>query len=301
MTATTAIVVFAFIQLTSGITVRWIGVLLTTLPGILFLMRAMLFKRMARSSHRLPLILGMGVLGLGVVFYRYLVLGDSALEPLTLAGVGLGLFISYDFWYSRLRRSPDDLILGQRLPEFIVFDLEGTEVRSSELHGHFHLLLFYRGNWCPICMAQIKEVASHYRQLAERGVKVLLISPQPDEHSRRLAQKADAPMTFLEDRSNAAARSLGIADRWGLPSGMQMLGYSAETVLPTVVLTDPDGTIVWFDKTDNYRIRPEPDTFLRVLERIQTDDNRDETDIIGGNIAQRVRLEQTDRTFRSVT
>jgi hypothetical protein len=46
---------------------------------------------------------------------------------------------------------------------------------------------------------------------------------------------------------------------------MQMIGYESETVLPTVIITDETGKIIWTHQTDNYRVRPEPDVFLDVL------------------------------------
>jgi hypothetical protein len=36
--------------------------------------------------------------------------------------------------------------------------------------------------------------------------------------------------------------------------------------LSTVVISDPDGTIIFADLTDNYRVRPEPSTFLAALD-----------------------------------
>jgi hydroxymethylpyrimidine pyrophosphatase-like HAD family hydrolase len=46
-----------------------------------------------------------------------------------------------------------------------------------------------------------------------------------------------------------------------------MGNYAPHTVMPTVVVTDADGTIVFSDQTDNYRVRPEPDMFLAILRR----------------------------------
>ena len=46
---------------------------------------------------------------------------------------------------------------------------------------------------------------------------------------------------------------------------MQALGYDSDTVMPTVIITDREGRVVWTDETDNYRVRPEPETFLQVL------------------------------------
>lgn len=264
----TAIGIHAIVQFSSGISIAWAGVILTTLPGVLFIMRAMLLKRTARSSPRLPLITAQGVIGLGLAGYDYFVVGVASLDTLALAGCGFVLFIAYDYWYSSLRRRPDRLEVGGPMPDFVLENLDGEQVHSSEMRGHKSLLLFYRGNWCPICMAQIKELASRYRELADRGVKVFLISPQPDGNSVALSKKVEAPMTFLIDPENRAARTLGIAHRWGTPMGMQILGYKSETVLPTAVITNEEGVIVWADKTDNYRVRPEPDTFLRVLDEM---------------------------------
>ena len=58
-----------------------------------------------------------------------------------------------------------------------------------------------------------------------------------------------------------AAKQLGIVHRWGTPMGLQMLGYESDTVLPTVILTDSRGIILFSDQTDNYRVRPEPEVF----------------------------------------
>lgn len=44
-----------------------------------------------------------------------------------------------------------------------------------------------------------------------------------------------------------------------------MLGYEGDTVLPTLVVVDAEGRIVFADQTDNYRIRPTPDTVLAAL------------------------------------
>ena len=59
---------------------------------------------------------------------------------------------------------------------------------------------------------------------------------------------------------------LGIDHSYGTPMGMQMLGYDSETILPTVVIADGEGKIILADQTDNYRIRPEPETFLRAFD-----------------------------------
>lgn len=40
---------------------------------------------------------------------------------------------------------------------------------------------------------------------------------------------------------------------------------SEDTVVPTVIITDRTGMVLWAEQTDNHHVRPEPTTFLDVL------------------------------------
>ncbi len=197
-------------------------------------------------------------------------LGDVPGDGVLAAGSGgitFALWLVYVFWYSRLDREESALLtVGQKLPAFDLREVDGTVVPSASFEGRSTLLMFYRGNWCPLCMAQIKEIAAGYRELADRGVEVVLVSPQSEAHTASLAARFDAPFRFLVDRDLAAAKKLKIAAPGGTPMGMQLFGYEWDTVLPTVVITDAEGTILFADQTDNYRHRPEPETFLRVFD-----------------------------------
>jgi peroxiredoxin len=115
-------------------------------------------------------------------------------------------------------------------------------------------------------MAQIREIAGRYQEMEMMGIKVVLVSPQPDEQSQKLAGTYQVPFRFLVDKGNELARSLGIAVTNGVPIGLPG-GYAPDTVLPTLVVTNAKGTIIFSDQTDNYRVRPEPDVFLSILRR----------------------------------
>jgi peroxiredoxin len=259
-----AITVFAAIELVSTQDyLTWGGVILTTGPFLIMLSWIMTFRNVARTSSRFPTLIVMGLIG--VIFAsRGYVLGGSFIAPL-FAGAGFLGFLAYDYWYSSFHRDSSQLGIGQALPEFELTDTVGSTIASTSLTDKPTVWIFYRGNWCPLCMAQIKELVAEYRQLEELGVRVALISPQPHRFTQGLARRFDVAFDFLTDENNHAARSLGIAQPHGLPMGMQVLGYDSETVLPTVIITDAGGRIVWVHETDNYRIRPEPGTYLDVL------------------------------------
>jgi len=156
------------------------------------------------------------------------------------------------------------IAVGAELPELELFDGQGQPVTPTD--GKYALYMFVRGAWCPLCMAQVQEIADQYRALEQRGVEVFLIARQPEANTRALAKRFDVPIRFCVDQDGQLARTLGIEHVGGTPFLMDALGYDADSVLPTVLITDPNRTIIFADMTDNYRVRPEPSTFLAALD-----------------------------------
>jgi len=221
----------------------------------------------ARASPLMPgMLVGVGagvVLAVGVTWAGR---GAGPLPVLfaVLGGVYTALYV---FWFCWLGRSRSEVLVpGRRLPSFVLEDEAGRPVSSESFLGAPTLLLFYRGNWCPLCIAQVREVAERYRELERRGVRVVLVSPQPHENTRALAQRFQLPLLFLVDPGARVARQLGILHSSGTPLGFEALGYEADTVFPTGVLLGADGILLFAHQTDNYRVRPELDTFLHVLD-----------------------------------
>ncbi len=244
----------------------WGGVLLVTAPFVVVIGWVMIFRNIARTSARFPALIVLGTVGVVLASWGY-ARGGSPEAPLLAIVAWVG-FMLYSFWYSSFDRQPSrQLEIGSTFANFDLKDVAGETVSSSSFGDKPTIWIFYRGNWCPLCMAQIRELVTEYKQLQSHGVRIALISPQPHKKTIALAKRFDAPFDFLTDEGNRAARELGIYHQNGLPMGMQMLGYDSETVLPTVIITDKGGSILWAHETDNYRVRPEPDVYLSVLRK----------------------------------
>ena len=270
MMAAMAITAFAVRSLlTTNDYITWGGVILASAPFLLVLSWLMILRSTARTSARLPSIIVLGAVGVVAASWGY-AQGGSPVAPV-LALASLVAYLAYAYWYSSFGRgASSQLAIGNTLPGFELQDTAGDTVTSSSLTDKPTIWIFYRGNWCPLCMAQIKELAGQYQQLEALGVRVALISPQPHKFTVGLAKKFDVAFDFLTDQDNRAAHTLGIANPNGLPMGMQVLGYDSDTVMPTVIITAAGGRILWAHETDNYRIRPEPDVYLAVLSDLAT-------------------------------
>jgi len=250
---------YALTQIVRGMEplLSWLGLGLSAVAPLAFFIKAFLFKSARTPRHPLEysILSGLGLVLTMAMSYRY---GQAAGAIHFWAGSSLLGWLVYLRWYSVLRgRDSQALKPGSSLPDFQLENLDGHVVSSEGFKAKPHLLLFYRGNWCPFCTAQIEEIVKEYKKLDEAGYSVVLISPQSIGKNQALASRFDVPVVFLRDRNNAAARQLGILHPWGTPMGLQLLGYESDTVLPTIVVTDDHGQITYSDQTDNYRVRPE--------------------------------------------
>jgi len=205
---------------------------------------------------------GLGAVVSMMAVYRY---GDD-LQPYLVGGVlALAGWLAYVTWYSRQPVPVGAPVPGERLPEFTLIDGDGSEIGTDALDGHNAVLLFYRGNWCPLCTAQIRELAAAWRKVASYNARVWFISSQSQKHTREMARRFSIPAKFLRDPDNRAAKKLGIEAPGATPAGLEALGYPPDAALPTVIVVDEAGVIRFLEVAENYRLRPDPDIYLKYL------------------------------------
>ncbi|POP51619.1 peroxiredoxin family protein [Zhongshania marina] len=243
----------------TGFSLSWLGAAVAVVPLVLFM--TMVYSRpYSRVVRFIAIPVVMALLGavLAVIEMR-------PLPTFYTLFFGVGGVLVYVFWYTYLDRSDNVLLRkGAQLPDFELTSLQGDVVSTSNFLGRQVLWVFFRGNWCPMCQAQLADLANEYDALRERGIEVVLVSPQNRERSAALQSRLGASMQFYVDDNNQAAHKLGIVHRYGVPLGI--LGYGQDTVLPTVLMTDEAGKLIYVDLTDNFRIRPRADALIEVLD-----------------------------------
>jgi peroxiredoxin len=90
------------------------------------------------------------------------------------------------------------------------------------------------------------------------GAEVVAVSPDTSEQSQRLADGLKLPYRFVADRDLAVTRRYGLVHAAG--------GSQGEDVpLPATVIVDRHGLVRWISVTDNFQVRPDPDSVARVV------------------------------------
>jgi len=92
------------------------------------------------------------------------------------------------------------LTVGERAPEFELPDEAGNPVRlSQELERGSVLLVFYPGDFSPVCTRQLCSYRDSYDRFESLGVTILGISDDTIDKHRRFKEERRLPFALLAD------------------------------------------------------------------------------------------------------
>ena len=93
------------------------------------------------------------------------------------------------------------------------FELEGTDgtFRLSDHRGERVVLLFYPGDFTPVCTKQFCSYAERSDDVAKLDATVLGISAQPVERHNEFREMHSIPVPLLADVDRQVAKAYGVA------------------------------------------------------------------------------------------
>lgn len=186
-------------------------------------------------------------------------------SALAYAALNIFFWVRYVNWYSSYSESDFVLKVGVVMPSGTLLGLNGQSKTVNSLTQRKAVWVFYRGNWCPFCMAQVEEMVNNCKAISEMGADVIFVGSQSGEKNAALSKKFAIEAKFLTDPNHEYAEGIGLLDKGGLPLGLEVVGFEKDVYRPAVIVTDDNGVIRYLDIADNYRLRPEPQEFLTIL------------------------------------
>lgn len=101
-------------------------------------------------------------------------------------------------------------------------------------HGHFGVVLFFRGAWCPYCNAQLRAFQRAGQKLAEADIKLVALSIDDEATTRDLVAKHG-----LEFPVGHSADASAIAEATGA-----LLNPDPAFIQSTGFILDPEGEVI---------------------------------------------------------
>jgi peroxiredoxin len=124
---------------------------------------------------------------------------------------------------------------GDLFPPITITPVDGDPIDlPGALAGHFAVILFNRGAWCPYCNAQLRAFQRHAEKLDGLDVKVVALSVDDEATARELIAKHGLTFTVAHSADAAAIHESTGAFLNPDPVHLQSTGF----------LLDPDGNVV---------------------------------------------------------
>ncbi len=138
--------------------------------------------------------------------------------------------------------------VGEKLPVFSAKRADGTPFGNTQLeNGQTSVLVFFRGRWCAVCMAEIGELNERAAEFKAAKAQVVAISNDSVDVAR-LSQNTFPELVIVSDADQKVARMVGVIHPGAAPDGK-------DTNAPTIFLLDSKGVVQEILQQDNFFAR----------------------------------------------
>jgi peroxiredoxin len=168
--------------------------------------------------------------------------------------------------------------VGEKAPTFTANDhLGNTIVLEELLKKGSVILVFYRGQWCPICNKHLKDFQSQLSELQRHGASVLAVTPEKPEYIDKTIEKTNIDLPVIHDDRYAIMKAYGVAFKEAkaktflynvmLKADFKKAHGDSEVVLPVpaTYIIGRDGLIKYVHFDPDYKKRSNPTELIKYL------------------------------------
>ncbi|MBN2820278.1 MAG: AhpC/TSA family protein [Bacteroidales bacterium] len=191
--------------------------------------------------------------------------GSKILSVLLLAFINFQVMAQSD--YKKVNEAKG-LQVGESVKNFSALDLhDSTFTLSEALKKGPVVVIFYRGQWCPICNKHLSHLQDSLQLIYDKGASVVAISPETSEFLKRTAEKTNAAFSLLYDDGYKIA---DLFDVTFMPNSATTAMYntilganlkeantddSQRLPIPATFIIGTDGKILWRHFNPDYKKR----------------------------------------------
>ena len=160
------------------------------------------------------------------------------------------------------------LPVGAKVKMFTAKDQQNKNYQlSKELKKGPVVLLFYRGQWCPVCNRHLSQLQDSLQQILSKGATVIAVSPEKQPLLEKMATKTKATFKLLYDKDYAISENFDVVFK---PTDKEIALYdsrlnadlahahsdsSKRLPVPATFIINKKGVIVWRQFNPDYKIR----------------------------------------------
>ena len=95
---------------------------------------------------------------------------------------------------------PDGLKIGAKAPKFVAYDAFGEKIKLKDiLKEESVVLVFYRGQWCPVCNDYLRNLNDSLSHIKAKGARLIAVGPESQENALKSSGQSGGDFTFIVD------------------------------------------------------------------------------------------------------
>lgn len=163
---------------------------------------------------------------------------------------------------------PKGLNVNDKAPEFSAKNQDGKAISLKEkLKTGPVVLVFYRGQWCPYCNRELKNLQDSLSLITAKGATLIAVTPEKPENINKTIEKTKAAYPVLFDEGLKIMKSYDVAFAVDAKTIEKYKGYGidfneangnngANLPVPAVYIINKKGEIIYKYFDADYRKRP---------------------------------------------
>lgn len=160
------------------------------------------------------------------------------------------------------------LEVGHVVENFTAIDVNNNSFSLEKtLENGPVVLIFIRGQWCPVCNRHMNTIQDSLKYIQEKGAQVVVISPEKPEYIEKTIEKSKAEFTVLYDEGQKISDYFDVTFN---PDGKTKLMYntmlgaklkeshtddSERLPIPATFIIDKNKKIIWRQFDPDYKNR----------------------------------------------
>lgn len=168
------------------------------------------------------------------------------------------------------------LLIGEMLPNADMQNSSGKIIPTSDIFDKkATVLVFYRGGWCPYCNLQLSGLVDIEKDILDLGYQIVAVSPDDFQNLTATEKKDTINYQLYSDPNGKFSQEIGIAFQTptmikGYIAKKGQKGKTAEVMpVPTVMIVDKKGVILFEYINPNYKERISGEMLLAVLKTLK--------------------------------
>ncbi|WP_281975756.1 peroxiredoxin family protein [Halobacillus litoralis] len=151
-----------------------------------------------------------------------------------------------------------DLQLGDQVPNFklptISKETYSFEEQKNNHITAWHLIVFFRGSWCPYCIKNLKDIGNHMETFRKMDIRVTAIAAENQKTLKQMAEHESLSFPVLVDEFFTVLDAFGVfTHKTGAP--YEDHGAHGE---PAYFLINEEGKLMYQQKQTGPFGRPSP-------------------------------------------